>query len=114
METIPSKPSVNPNQFKPSPIGSGSKPGIGKSDEPKARKKKVHVGNFPRASVKRLIVASGLRTQPNVVTKAEEYLTKVLKDVADECKKLAIEDKRSTIYEKDIDKVLKFKPFCDI
>jgi len=85
-----------------------------KSEETKTKRKKNTYGNFPRSSIKRLIVATGMRTQPEVITVVESYIVKVTKDVAEECKKLAVEDKRSTIYAKDIEKVLKFKPYCDI
>jgi len=112
MENQPVKPIIGGQTFTPKP--SVSIPQKKSSDEPKTRKKRTSTGNFPRASVKRLIVASGLRTQPEVITMAETYLVKVLKDVTEECRKLAVEDKRSTIYEKDIEKVLRFKPFCDI
>ena len=97
-------PKIPPNS------GNKSKP---KQTEVKKRKRgKREV--LPISTVKSLLKSTGMRIRPGVTKMVIKYLVEVTDGLSKEATKLAKENKRATIIEADMEKVLRFKPYCDL
>jgi len=55
-----------------------------------------------------------MRIRPGVTKMVIKYLVEVTDGLSKEATKLAKENKRATIIEADMEKVLRFKPYCDL
>ena len=106
------EPMKNQQKKPDSPVGTQA---IG-SKKPKIagkRRRKSKREILPISAVKRLISLEGnIRVRPKVIKMTIDYLVKVARNMAREAEKLARESKRSTIFERDMEKVLKFDPYC--